>query len=281
MTLPRTPLLFLVFNLIAAPGWATLKIQEGLTYHQHDGTQLKGDLYRVESSCQQPGVILIHGGGWTKGNRGQMKSIGRKLAKQGFVAFSVSYRLAPNHPFPAALHDVKHAVRWLRANADSYGVNEHQIATFGYSAGAHLAVLAALTGPADGLEGDSSTNAASSQVQAAVGGGTPTDLTLFSENASTNALLGGPKDEYPDLYRLASPVHYVSPEDPPVFLYHGKSDAVVRFKHAEVLTHELKQAGVPVSLFPGRFGHIYRFLFGGKDVAAAGDFLKRHLKPEC
>ena len=114
-----------------------------------------------------------------------------------------------------------------------------------------------------------------------VGGGSPTDLTLFSENRSTNAFLGGPKSDLPELYRQASPVQYVSAEDPPVFLYHGRRDAVVGFEHAEVLTDGLQRAGVPVQLFPGRFGHFYRFLFGGRDVAAAGDFLKQHLEPGC
>ena len=260
---------------------AAVEIENGLSYHKVGDVQLQGDLYRVASDCARPGVVLIHGGGWTKGNRGQMKSIGKQLARQGFVAFSISYRLAPEHPFPAAVHDVKNAVRWMRANADEYGVSREQIVTFGYSAGAHLALMAALTGPEDGLEGDVSHPGVSSRVQAAVGGGSPTDLTLFSENRSTNAFLGGSKADLPELYRQASPLQYVSAEDPPVFLYHGRQDAVVGFEHAEVLTDGLQRVGVPVQLFSGRFGHFYRFLFGDRDVAAAGDFLKQHLEPGC
>ena len=268
----------LLLVLLASPMLAAdVQVEKGLPYHEVDGVTLEGDLYRIASDETRPGVVLIHGGGWTKGNRGQMRSIARQLAKDGFVAFSVSYRLAPEHPFPAAVHDVKNAVRWLRANADQYGVSPEQIVTFGYSAGAHLAVLAALTGPEDGLEGDASLPDVSSRVQAAVGGGTPTDLTLFSDNRSTNAFIGGPKAEHPETYRAASPVQYVSAGDPPVFLYHGRADAVVRFEHAEVLAQTLEQQGVPVQLFPGRFGHFYRFLFGGRDVNAASEFLKTHL----
>lgn len=278
----RTLAVLFALLCITLPAVAALQVEKDLTYHEAGDIRLQGDLYSMPASCARPGVVLIHGGGWTKGNRGQMKSIAKQLAREGFVAFSVGYRLAPEHPFPAALHDVKNAVRWLRANADRYGVRQDQIVTFGYSAGAHLALLAALTGPEDGLEGEEGGfPEISSSVQAAVGGGTPTDLTLFSDNRSTNAFLGGPQSDRPQLYRRASPVQYVSPDDPPVFLYHGRSDAVVGFEHASVLADDLRQAGVPVELYPGRFGHFYRFLFGGRDVAAAAAFLKQRLDPVC
>ncbi len=277
----RSIAVLIVLLGFALPAAAALQVDNDLTYHENGDTRLQGDLYRMPSACARPGVVLIHGGGWTKGNRGQMKSIAKQLAREGFVAFSVSYRLAPEHQFPAALHDVKNAVRWLRANAQRYGVRDDQIVTFGYSAGAHLALLAALTGPDDGLDGEGAFPGVSSTVQAAVGGGSPTDLTLFSDNRSTNAFLGGPKAEHPQRYRKASPVQYVSPEDPPVFLYHGRSDAVVGFEHAELLAGDLRRAGVPVALHVGRFGHFYRFLFGGSDVRAASTFLKTHLAPGC
>ena len=127
--------------LLASPMLAAdVQVEKGLPYHEVDGVTLEGDLYRIASDETRPGVVLIHGGGWTKGNRGQMRSIARQLAKDGFVAFSVSYRLAPEHPYPAAFDDALTAYRWLLAQPS---VDSGRIVVAGDSAGAGLAVTLA------------------------------------------------------------------------------------------------------------------------------------------
>ena len=260
-----------------SPLAADWRVERDIAYGRADGQPLLADLYRPAASGPHPGVVMIHGGGWRTGNRGQMAPKAERLAAAGYVVLNVSYRLGPAYHFPAQVHDVKQAVRWLRSRHEALDVDPQRIAAFGYSAGAHLAMLLGLTTPTDGLEG-APIDAVSSRVQAVVAGGTPADLALFNDNRSTRALIGADKAERPDAYRAASPIHYVSADDPPVFLYHGRHDRIVPVVHAQRLARALQASGVEHELHIAPFGHIYRFLFDRRQVHAAIEFLDRHLR---
>lgn len=235
---------------------------------------LLADVYRPHSGGPFPAVLLIHGGGWRNGDREQVEGLAERLAERGYVVVNTTYRLAPRHTFPAQLHDVQQALRWMRsAEGAAQGVDPERIGAFGYSAGGHLAALAGHAAN-DPRMGDPRT-----RLRAIVAGGTPTDLTKFPAGELVPAFIGGPRAEKLEAYRAASPVTYVDPRDPPVFIYHAKQDRLVPLDHATDYKALLDRAGVPNELFLIRgHGHISGFFADGAAVEAALAFLDRHLR---
>lgn len=221
-------------------------------------------------------MLVIHGGGWYKGKRKDMGYVAGRLARRGYAAVSISYRFAPEHLFPAQIHDCKRAVRWMRAKAAELRIDPARIGAFGYSAGGHLAALLGTTGPEDGLDGEGQGDA---RVQAVVAGGAPTDLRKWPEGKMTMRLFGGPMSEKAEDFRRASPIVHASAGDAPTFFYHGAKDTLVPPEHAGEMEAALKAAGVPTETFlvPG-MGHVRVFLFGRAAVEKAIDFLDRTLK---
>ena len=131
---------------------------------------------RRKPGVQLPAVVCIHGGGWAKGNRTNHEKVAQALAARGYVAATISYRLSGEAPFPAAIHDCKAAVRFLRANAKEYGIDAEQIGAIGLSAGGHLTALLATSAGVAELEGEGGNAEFSSAIQAAVPMGAQTDL---------------------------------------------------------------------------------------------------------
>jgi acetyl esterase/lipase len=207
---------------------------------------LKADLALPVEGGPFPAVVCLHGGGWVTGNRKQMARTIEVLAHRGYVAVAPDYRLAPAHRFPACVEDCKAAVRWLRANAGKYRIDPGRIAAVGLSAGGHLACMLAVTTPADGLEGTGGNSDRSSAVQAVVSFAGPTDLTaeeLWTKEVlagNLEPLFGGPPQTKLDLYRKASPTHYVPVAPPPVLLVHGSDDRVVPVRQAHALAERLR-----------------------------------------
>jgi acetyl esterase/lipase len=220
-----------------------------------------------------PGVLLIHGGGWESGDRDQVASIARRLARRGFVVVNTTYRLSPGAHFPAALQDVQQALAWMQAEAAHLHLRPDRIAAFGYSAGAHLAALLGTISPGDALAHPGP------GVAAVVAGGVPSDLAKFKGGKLVPQFLGTSWTADPEAYRRASPVTYISRDDPPFFLYHGTRDTLVPPDHAQDLHDALLAAGVHSELFwlRGR-GHIAAFLTDGAAVDAASEFLDRQLR---
>ncbi|MBI2383061.1 MAG: alpha/beta hydrolase [Gammaproteobacteria bacterium] len=238
--------------------------------------KLRADVYIPRGIGPYPVVVLLHGGGWDDGDRADMDDIAEDLAGRGYAAVTVDYRLAPRHRFPAPLHDVQQALRWVRSKADTYQIDPARVAVFGYSSGAHLAALIGTVGEGDPL--DAPHGGSETRVQAVVAGGTPADLTKLVENENVARLLGGGPAERPELYAQASPLAHVSPGDAPFFLYHGTWDSTVPIEQAEVLKAALDAAGVPAELFrTSVLGHTAMSLFDGAVVDEAID-LDRNLR---
>ncbi|MES2920425.1 MAG: alpha/beta hydrolase [Verrucomicrobiota bacterium] len=228
-----------------------------------------GDLYRPRATQPAPAVLLVHGGGWTgKDGRWQMTSIARKLAKRGYVVLNVTYRLAPRWTYPAPVEDLQAAVKWLRAHAAENGIDPGRIATFGYSAGGYLAYL---TGMTEGPE--------SSHIRAIVAGGAPSDLTFYAGGDLVPQFLGGTQQEIPQRFKEASPVNHVTDHSPPIFIYQGTDDRLVRPEHALAMIAALQKHRVPHETYwiEGR-DHIAAFLLPAGSVDAAIDFLDRHMR---
>ena len=194
-----------------------------------------------------PGLIFIHGGGWSGGNKESFDAFVRQAATQGYVAVTMSYRLAPKHPFPAQIEDCKCAVRWLRAHAEELGADPERIGAVGASAGAHLAMMLGAMNSDDGLEGDGGWAEQSSKVQTVVSFAGPTDLTVDLPPAADRVLfdfIGGTLDAEGDMYREASPVTYVNRRDATMLLFHGTADEIVPYEQAFLMATALTRAGV-------------------------------------
>ena len=251
----------------------------GVVYSDN-GVRLTADIYVPQGDGPFPGVLVVHGGAWRSGSPLQMGHISQRLAREGYVAVSIRYRLAPEYKFPAQIHDCKAAIRWMRTHAEEYKIDPERIGAWGYSAGAHLVALLATTDPSAGLEGPNvPADAPSTRVKAVVTGGTPCDFRPLPEDALTMFFLfGGSRRELPELYAQASPAAWVSSDDPPMFMYHGSADHLVPLRNAERMYALLKQAGVPCELrIIPEAGHVPA-MFNSDAARAAVKFLDEHLK---
>jgi len=231
-----------------------------------------------------PALVCIHGGGWHGGSRQQLDKSIETFAGRGYVAITVSYRLAPDAKFPAQIEDCKAAVRWLRANAKGLKINPDRIGALGYDAGAHLACLLGTTDERDGLEGNGGHGRQSSRVQAVVSFFGPTDFTTRSWSKEFEAqvflpFLGASFDDKPDLYKRASPISYVSKDDPPFLFFHGTEDKLVNIRHSKLLAEKLQEVGVParVVVLEGE-GHGWKDKKLADTIEQTLEFLDERLK---
>jgi len=208
------------------------------------------DLYLPPpGSGPHPAVVLIHGGGWVSGDKKGMRPFAIMLAQRGYVAASVNYRLAPAHRWPAQLDDVQRAVRWLRHNARKFGINPDKMASWGASAGGHLA---AFLGVREARENsDPLLSRYSAKVQCVVDLFGPMDLVAASLTPAARvveALIGKPYSEAPAEWEDASPIRFVTKDDAPFYIIHGTEDALVPVWQSERMERALKGAGVEVHL---------------------------------
>jgi acetyl esterase/lipase len=219
----------------------------GIEYGTAGERRLQLDLYLPKGLAgATPAIIFIHGGAWKGGKRGDMKFYCVKFAERGYLTATVTYRLTGEAPFPAAVHDVKCAVRWLRANAARYQVDSERIMVSGNSAGGHLSMMIGYSDDPS-LEGKGGNNDVSSRVCAVVNFYGPTDLTTdFAKKQEVlKDFMGGRTfDQAPDTYKLASPLFHLTKDDPPTLIFHGSIDSTVPIVQADRLADRLKELGI-------------------------------------
>ncbi|HUR53095.1 MAG TPA: alpha/beta hydrolase [Gemmataceae bacterium] len=282
----------LALALFTAPAFAqkpptvpdTVVFKTGIEYANPDGQHLKLNIARPKSGDGPfPAVVCVHGGGFRAGNRESYDGLCIRLAQKGFVAVTVTYRLAPKFPFPAAVHDTKAAVRWVRANAAKYKIDPDRIGATGGSAGGHLAQFLGVTADVKEFEGDGGNAGVSSRVKCVVNVYGPSDLTK-SYGKSVDAaevlplFLGGNLETSRPLHLRASPLYWVTPNAAPTLCIHGTEDKYVAHEQAVWLIDKMKAAGVEAELLtlPGA-GHGFK----GKDAetaeAALFAFFEKHL----
>ncbi len=241
-----------------APG---IVVRKDLAYGSGSGRALHLDLYSPEkapdkSASPLPFVLWIHGGGWVGGNR---KPCGTTtLVPRGFVTASVEYRFSAEAVFPAQIEDCKAAIRWVRANALVLGVDPDRIGAAGASAGGHLAALLGVAGDAADLEGAGGCCGISSSVCAVCDIFGPTDLLKFDGHGSIIVaaddtsviaqLLGGSISSRRELATKASPISYVTKDDPPFLIVHGDKDKIVPLDQSKSFDAALSKAGVDSTL---------------------------------
>jgi len=230
----------------------SVSLQKDVQYGVQGGEKLLLDIYQPgdPGSHPRPAVVLIHGGSWTSFDKGTMRGMGDFLARSGFVAVSVDYRLfhGNENRWPAQLDDVQRAVRWLRANAARYNIDPNHIGAFGHSAGAQLAALLGMEDTRD--NSDPALARYSSRVQAVVDVSGPTDFTTDRDpegDAQLTEFLGGDYGKAPEAWQNASPVFHVAKSNAPFLIVHGTRDQMVPIAQAQKLYDKLKQAGANVS----------------------------------
>jgi acetyl esterase/lipase len=247
----------------APPSAPTVQVEQNVTYASVSGATLHLDVYEPAEPRSQalPAVVLIHGGGWSSLDKSTMRTMGQFLAKSGFVAFAVDYRLYQNHEngWPAQLDDVQRSVRWIRANAAKYGVNPGHIGAFGHSSGAQLAALLGMEDTRD--NSDPALAKYSSRVQAVVDVSGPTDFTVDHVSHGggfLSSFLGATYEQDPEVWRQASPAFHISKQDAPFLIVHGTQDESVPLSQSRELSDKLQSAGVPVSLITVNDAHTFQ-----------------------
>lgn len=260
---------------------SSVRIISDVTYCTGGGHPLLMDLYLPNKFPHAvPAVLWLHGGGWRNGDK-KNSWIVIKLAERGLVAASANYRLIGEAGFPAAIEDAKCAVRFLRANADQYGIDPERIGIAGLSAGGHLAMLAATAPASANLEGSGGWAKVSSRVSAVLSWYGPTDFsvgpTAFERGhgPSIKDFLGGTPEENPENYKNASPIHWVRKGDPPLLMIHGQDDTTVPFDQSLRMEKAYRAAGNSAKLIPVRnAGHNFESV-PGKRISPSARKIKR------
>jgi alpha-L-fucosidase 2 len=253
-SLPLSLLLaFVAMAGLAAVAGAASELQRDVVYGEAAGEVLRLDARIPDGPGPFPVAILVHGGGWSGGDKAGSDQPGNgaditawfaPLDAAGFVSFSINYRLAPQHRWPACLDDVQTAIRWAKAHAAEYHGDPRRIALFGHSAGGHLVCLAATVAGAD------------TQVQAVVGYAPVTDLVadtavrggLSASLQKLHALPREPSATSLAILRETSPIHHVRPGLPPFLLVHGDADKTVPYQQSLAFRAKLRGAGVTCDL---------------------------------
>ncbi len=225
--------------------------QTRVYYRSVDGRPLSLDIFAADGNAQalRPAVLLVHGGGWSSGDRSLMYPLADHLANHGYVAIPVEYRLSPEAQYPAAVDDLKHAITWVLKNGRDHGIDTDKIAILGCSAGAQLAGLVGLTYGAETL--------AEHGIEAIINIDGVMDFTCEDarkyeddptrEVTPAGKWLGGRYAERPDLWKEASPVYYVNENSSPILFinssqsrFHAGRDEVVNKLDAFSIYSEIR-----------------------------------------
>ena len=247
-----------------------IRVVDDIPYREGNSESWKLDLAIPDNreNKLRPAIVIVHGGGWRAGSKQDWvyRSMLLDFAKQGYVTISVEYRLDQEAPFPACIEDVKCAVRWLRAHAEELKVDPGKIGAFGHSAGAHLALMLAMSSHNPDLEGDGGWEQYSSKINAVVGGSTPTQIGPQRSNWNR-----------PEWW----PIGYISANTVPMLLIQGIEDPIVKVDLVDDFAEKMKNAGAPDLTY-------IRIEGGDHDVAysdsleitkpAIDDFFNRTLK---
>ncbi len=251
---------FLLVLFIASSAFAqrpnldSIEIKKDLPYAGTDHPRQTLDLYLPKNRATDkplPVIVFIHGGGWRGGDKQGGLRTASYVASGEYAAVSVGYRLTGETGWPAQIHDCKAAIRWIYGNAKQHGLDPKRIGVWGTSAGGHLVSLLGTSGGVKELEGDLGPHTnESSRVACVVNFYGPQNFISMAEKQNNNAatavsgLLGGPAPEKPEIAKAASPVTYVSADDPPFLTAHGSNDPTVPYGQALEIDAALKKAGV-------------------------------------
>jgi acetyl esterase/lipase len=221
--------------------------QRTVSYDDRHGELGKMDVFSPKNAPKPaPGVLVLHGGSWTRGSKADLDQQAQMLAAEGYVVANANYRLSPDTQFPAPVQDAWCAVAWMRAHADELSLSSAKVAVFGYSAGANLGDLVGLGSPQE----SDCPNGKTGALQAVVSGDGPADMrTLPGLGASEiSDYLGGSPEQVPAAYDASSPVLQVRSGAPPFLLIHGNTDLYVDVSQSYRMRDALKAVGTDAEL---------------------------------
>ena len=253
-------------------------IEKDIVLGRGGDRELLGDVYRPPAGTEKrTAVIHFHGGGYRDGSKENVARTALPFAALGYVCIAAQYRLGSEAKWPAQLEDAKASIRWARAHADSLAVDATKIAVAGYSAGAHLALIAAGTAHLPQFEGQGGNAGVSSEVAACLAFYAP-GTTRRGPDGSDHVIMAAGSDD--EAYRRASPMTYISDDYPPTALFHATGDTTIPFDASMRLFQKLRDMRVPVELhlFEG-LSHVFdrhpEFAAPGADLCDL--FLDRHV----
>ena len=276
------------------PALAQATVDRDLAFAKYGTQTLALDLYRPRArNGKLPVVVWIFGGAWMQRNKAGQASTATWLTSDGYAVAVIDYRLSSEALFPAQIVDCKAAVRWLRANADRFGLDADHIGVWGGSSGGHLASLLGVTDGRSIVYGDVVPPEDSSRVQAVVDFFGPTDFLQMDAHALPGApfkhdaadspesrLVGGPIQQSAEKAARANPIMYVTKRAPPFFIAHGDADPLVPYNQSELLFDALKRAGDDVTFYKvAGAGHGTSEFDSDVMRGAVRAFLDSHLKP--
>ncbi len=253
------------------------RVEYDVVYRRTSARPLKLDIYtpQMEVGERLPAVIVVHGGSWELGDKGDAFGHQRQLAQQGFIVFDIQYRFSHEAVWPAQLEDVRAAIRWVKQRAEHYNADPERVALLGRSAGGHLALQAAYraTGEAE-----------DTRVAAVVAYYPPVDFRLWRPDANSvlAKLIGGLQADNPPAYADASVTSHLHADVPPTLLIHGLQDGLVPVAHSHLLHNRLVELGRPQALLTLPWAeHGFDFVLHGLGrrlvEPALYDFLHFHL----
>lgn len=231
---------------------AGVSVRSRVVFLRHGTRELLADLFLPQAAERAPAIVYIFGGGWRIGTRDDFYRQAALLAAQGIAGMCIDYRLSGEASYPAAVHDSKAAVRYLRTHAAELQVDSTRIGCVGYSSGGHLAAMLATTADDPVLEGDGN-GGVSSAVTAAVLFNPLTDLRNIGTDsprvrANIEAFLGATEDSAPELYAQASPVLRLSREAAPCLVFQATADEAVPYRTAMRFVDAAAAIGVEARL---------------------------------
>jgi len=257
---------------VAASGELTFsqKLQD-VTYCTNDGVDLKMDVYFPwKPAGPSPVIMFVHGGGWVGGTRTSTPGLSYflDLARRGYTIFSIDYRLAPTYTFPANIIDVKCAVRHIRANATEYNIDPNRIGAWGASAGGHLVALLGTSDQSAGWDVGQYLDQ-SSRVTVVVDMYGIHDLTteyVVGNVRGLDRMVFGASSPTDPILARASPVTYITPDDPPFLILHGDMDPTIPITQSQIFHDRLVAGGVSSVFVPvHNAGHGFSAIGGSID----------------
>ncbi|MEK6701036.1 MAG: alpha/beta hydrolase [Planctomycetota bacterium] len=266
-----------------------------------DPTKVGEDGKPEAKVVRRPCIVCIHGGGWTAVKREDLDGLIQRFAGEGFVAATVSYRFAPANRFPAQIEDCAEAVRYLRENAERFGIDPQRVGAIGFSAGAHLAMLLATGDVGDGLgieapakdakESKDAKDAKEVGTEKKVTGKVGVAISFFGPTQLGGAdipvtskglvagLVGKEADGLAERFKAASPMTYLNKGDAPMLLFQGTKDPLVPMTQATVMIDAMGKAGVPgrAEMISGA-GHGFGGAEGERTYRVSMEFLRQYLR---
>lgn len=237
----------------------SVRVEYDLCFATSGGKPLRCDVYLPSRPGKKtvapsiPVMLLVHGGGWTMGDKWMPSGYARSFAEAGIAAVVVNYRLAPQHKFPSQVDDIRAAMLWTKKHAPDYGWDIDRMGLFGYSAGAHLCLMMGtlideplqIQQQTSGWSLDDARWSELPQPRLIVAGGAPCDFrALPPQNRTLAYFLGGSREALPEVYRCASPAAHVSSGDVPTLFIHGARDLIVPMHDSQKMFERQVEAGV-------------------------------------